>query len=93
MAFFGTEGCAGGGAEGRTQIVGLRIGLVFEPGAPACIGLAGEQQLVEALRAAERIAVLQEREHGGGPKLLCAVHQGVVARGKHGKLAVAVRDL
>src|SRR5207247_323377 len=75
------------------QVRDLRIGLVLTPRAPAGIRLAREQELREALGAAEGVTVLEQRQDRCRLELRGAVHQRMVTRGEDRELAICVRNL
>lgn len=63
---FGGRLDRGGSVTRRLQILPLRIGFAFQPGAAARVSLAREQRLREPLRTAERVGALQKFEDGLG---------------------------
>ena len=60
---------------------------------PAVIRLAGDQHLLEALRAAIRVRALKHVDDGPGAQLVHLVHHAVVARHDPRQLAEAARGL
>jgi hypothetical protein len=51
----------------------LWIGSIFETGAAPRIGLASQQEFLEALRSPESIDAIQYLEHGCGAQLECTM--------------------
>ena len=68
----------------------LGIGFFLEMQAPARVALAGEQDLVEPCRLADRVAALQQPHQRGRAQVAAAVDVAVLARHHVGQLA-AVR--
>ncbi len=67
------------GSQHLAQVRGLRVGLFFQPQAPARIAFAGLQDLFEPFWLAQRVAALQQAHQGGGPEVAAAVQVAVFA--------------
>jgi len=64
-----------------------RVGRVLAAGAAAQVAFAGQQQRLEAVGPAQRVAAFQQAQHGGGRQPLAAVHVAMLARHHVGQLA------
>ena len=67
----------GGRGLGAAETLGLGVGAIFEPGAAPKVGLAGEQEFLEALRLAKTVGGRDQLHDGLRPELRRAVNEAV----------------
>jgi hypothetical protein len=73
------------GGEQAAELRALGVVALRVAGAPAVVGLAGQQHLLEALRAAQAVGALDEVEERAGAQLVDLVDQPMVAGGDDGE--------
>ena len=73
------------GGQRAHQALARRIRALLQARASAGIALTGQQRLLKALGAPQRIAALQQAQHGGGIQFARAVDVAVLARHQVGQ--------
>ena len=81
---------ARGGGKCTAKYFGLRIRFSLVARAAAGVGLAGEQELLEARGPAERVGLLEDLEDSAGAQLQCPMDVGVKLRDQQAEVAAGV---
>ncbi len=82
---------AGGEFARLAQYGRLRIVAILQALAAACVGFAGDDELLEALGSTECVEMLQQIEQGRVAQLSHLVREQVVAPHQHAEFAIRIR--